>query len=37
MYILSDYLAPVLVAARTINNLGPGDEKDHENEDYDSD
>ena len=37
VYTLGDYLAPVLVAAHTINNLGPGDEQDHENEDYESD
>ena len=34
MYTLGDYLAPVLVAAYTLNNLGHGTEP--ENEDYES-
>ena len=37
VYTLGNYLALVLVAAHTINNLGPGDEQDHENKDYGSD
>ena len=31
-----DYLAPVLTAAHTANNLDSGDEQDHENEGYES-
>ena len=34
VYTLDDYLVPVLVAANTISNLGPGDEP--ENEGYES-
>ena len=34
--VLGDYLAPVLVAAHTVNNLDFGDEKDYENEGYES-
>ena len=32
-----NYLAPVLVAVHTINNLGSGNEQDHENEGHESD
>ena len=35
-YALGDYLAPVLVAAYTLNNVDRGDRQDHENEDYES-
>ena len=31
------FLAPVLVAAHSVNNLVLGDEQDLENEDYESD
>ena len=31
-----DYLAPVLVAAHRVNNLGLGEEQDHENEGHES-
>ena len=34
--VLGDYLATVLVAAHTVNNLDFGDEKDYENEGYES-
>ena len=37
VYTLGDYLAPVIVAAHTISNLGPDDEQDRENKDYESD
>ena len=32
--VFGDYLAPVLVAAHTLNNLDFGDGQDHENEGY---
>ena len=32
-----NFLAPVLVAAHTLNNLDLGDEQNHENEGYESD
>ena len=31
-----DYLAPVLVAAHMVNNLGLGEEQGHENEGHES-
>ena len=34
---LGNFLVPVLVAAHTVNNLGPSDGQDLENEVYDSD